>query len=295
MPAILWRYAVCDLSFYGPAESIEFWNTMAVSSTLQQPALSTDEFEQDEVAEKKRKNLISSLDYGWALFHILSGLFDIFFILQDQRSVSLRDLAAFSISTSVWCSVFSCLFNITAARAILTVEPFPIRYSVRVQNRRDDIYRQCASLFARTITFSAFSILFYSLLSWFDSSFRSQSGSIVSNIKVLICSWICLLFQRPRHWMCAPGRFLVREARFFELQVGQSGIHRLVSWYMFALVLYRLYIRRWPFQTLDLYESGDTKIMFLGQVIALYITMQILGWTAWRVGCLAARAVGSAS
>ena len=28
---------------------------MAVSSTLQQPALSTDEFEQDEVAEKKRK------------------------------------------------------------------------------------------------------------------------------------------------------------------------------------------------------------------------------------------------
>jgi hypothetical protein len=266
-----------------------------MGETLEQFADRNEDSEQDEIAEKKRRNKVSAIDYGWAIFHVVAGLMDISFILQDRRSLSLRDLAAFSVSTSVWCCVLSCLFNISAARAILTVEPFPIRYSVRIQNRRDDLYRQCASLAAQTITFAAFSILFHFFLSILDPMFRSQMNSITSNIKVLICCWICLLFQKPRHWMCAPGRFLIREARFLELHVGQSGIHRLISWYMLAIVMYRWKLQQWPFSTLNMYEASDTTIMFSGQLLALYVTMQVFGWTSWRVGCLAARYVGTSS
>ena len=220
-------------------------------------------------------------------------MIDISSIWQELKSFSLRDSTTFSVSSAVWCSILSCLFNSAAVRAILTVEPYPLRYSIRVQNRRDDIYRQCALLFAQTITFSAFSILFYFCLSSIDANFRSQEHNINSNIKVLVCSWICLILQRPRHWMCAPGRFLVREARLFELQIGQSGIHRLISWYSLALLFHRWIMSAWPFPTLDLYESSDTRIIFLMQLGALYITLQILGWTAWRVACLAARALGT--
>jgi hypothetical protein len=251
-------------------------------------AATVENSEQEELEEKKLKNKLLPRDYAWAVFHMLIGLIEISFIWQQLISFSFRDLMSLTVSTSMWCSLLCCFYNAASVRAILLVEPFPLRYSLRTQSRRDDIYRQSALFFAETITFSGFSVLLHFLISWNPRS-GAESRNISTEIRVLLCSWICLAFQRPRHWMCAPSRFLIREARLFEMKVGQSGIHKLVSYFTLMLVLFHFALREWSLPILNVYVSSETGVMFSIQLGALYCTLQFLGWTAWRVVFLAAK------
>ncbi len=244
--------------------------------------------DQEELEEKRKKNKLLPQDFAWAIFHMLMGLVDISFMWQ-QLNLSFRGLMSLTVSTSVWCSLLSCFYNAASVRAILLVEPYLLRYSLRTQTRRDHIYRQSALFFAETITFSGFSVLLHFLVSWADAHPRAEPHDISTEIKVLVCSWICLVFQRPRHWMCAPSRFLIREARLFELKVGQSGIHRLVSYFALMLLLFHFTFREWSLPILNAYVSSETGVMFMIQVGAFYFTLQFLGWTAWRVVFLAAQ------
>ncbi len=256
-------------------------------------AATVENMEQEELEERKKKNKLLIQDLAWSIFHMLMGLIDISFIWQKLTNFSFQGLMSLTVSTSVWCSLLSCFYNAASFRAILLVEPFPLRYSLRTQTRRDDIYRQSARFFAETITFSGFSVLLHFMLSWVDPQSRSESHDISTEIKVLVSSWLCLVFQRPRHWMCAPNRFLIREARLFELKVGQSGIHRQVSYFALMLVLFHFAFRKWSLPVLNVYVSSETGVMFITQLVALYFTLQFLGWTAWRVAFLAAQRLGS--
>ena len=246
-----------------------------------QPA-TRDEDAQDEEAEKVRKNELSSVDYLWASFHGLTGLVDIGFLWALHFSDRWSGLLAFTGSLSVWNAALSVTCHFAALRAILSVQPCLIRYSLRAHTRRDEVYRQSALRFSQTITLSTLTLVLYSL-PLLAAHFDRHGHSWSHEVNVFAASWLSFLLQRPRHWLCAPNRFLVKRGLFLEVPIGQSGIHRLVNYYVMWQLLLRLWHGRWEtYPILDSYEAGNTAVAFALHLGSMFLTLHAIAWVVWR-------------
>jgi hypothetical protein len=185
--------------------------------------------------------------------------------------------------------------------AMLFVEPFPdpYKYVHSERQRRQTIYYWCAKLYSILIPFSTVSAVSHYVLfalgemPWPGKEDLQELWFHVG-IAVLVFAWLHFLLCTSKQWMYSPSRFILRRGlRFFEIEVGQSGVHLMLWLYLGWVTMCRMLSGRWAYNVLNQVQKDATSAMALMQYAAAVVSLHGLGLIAWRLSLAVAPAINT--